>query len=778
MARSIHFWLGKDTTKDESGAAALLSVALDDMFGGAATQHREVQGAESADFRQLFAKGLMYLDGGVESAFTKVERDKYATRLLHVKGRRFVRVTQVPAAVASLNSGDVFILDQGLAIFQWNGRGASRREKAKALDVVLDLGAERGGRAKVEVLDEGDVASEAATAFFAALGCASAADARIQTAEEGGADDAAEAVGIHLFALSADGPAGEEPQQPLRKACLASDKVHLLVSGGRYWVWVGKGAEADAKRNAVPAALAALAAAKLPSEQALEVVKEGTEKALFKQQFHEWEPVQVTNPVANQAQLKAKQRTKAEVDIARMFASAGGEEGAAAGGVDLGQLDVTVWRIENFELNEWPVERRGEFFAGDCFLVRSSAKDGSHHMVYFWQGRDSTADERGASALQAKEMDAQLGGQATLCRVVQNKEPAHFIALFGGRMVVHAGGIPSGFQKKDGTEAEPEPAAGGSKLFHVKGTTPIATRAIEVECRCASLNSGDCFVACGADGAFVWQGAGASAEEKEVAHAVGAKLAPGEPVTLAEGEESDAFWDLLGGRGDYDQSLAAAPEREAPPRLFQLCDAVVGGLGIAAEEIFDFSQDDLEADDVMLLDAGEELYLWIGPGATANEKAESVGLAKRYIEHAAQNEGRDPDLPIVQVKAGGEPLSFTSHFAGWDPKAKEGFSDPYQAKLEQVAQARREREAAEAAADAAAEAAAPKAAAPEISSDDRKFSHEELKGMKKGSGIDLAAKEKYLSAEEFEAVFKMTAAEFAEMKLWRQQAEKKKVGLF
>ena len=50
--------------------------------------------------------------------------------------------------------------------------------------------------------------------------------------------------------------------------------------------------------------------------------------------------------------------------------------------------------------------------------------------------------------------------------------------------------------------------------------------------------------------------------------------------------------------------------------------------------------------------------------------------------------------------------------------------------------------------------------------------------MKKGSGIDLAAKEKYLSAEEFEAVFKMTAAEFAEMKLWRQQAEKKKVGLF
>ena len=32
--------------------------------------------------------------------------------------------------------------------------------------------------------------------------------------------------------------------------------------------------------------------------------------------------------------------------------------------------------------------------------------------------------------------------------------------------------------------------------------------------------------------------------------------------------------------------------------------------------------------DVMLLDAGEELYLWIGPGATANEKALTEENAK------------------------------------------------------------------------------------------------------------------------------------------------------
>lgn len=37
-----------------------------------------------------------YLAGGVETGFKKVEKDKYEPRLLHVKGRRNIRVWQVP----------------------------------------------------------------------------------------------------------------------------------------------------------------------------------------------------------------------------------------------------------------------------------------------------------------------------------------------------------------------------------------------------------------------------------------------------------------------------------------------------------------------------------------------------------------------------------------------------------------------------------------------------------------------------------------------------------
>lgn len=54
----IHFWLGKSTTSDKAGVAAYKTVELDTYLGGAATQHREVQGSESPRFKSYFLHGM------------------------------------------------------------------------------------------------------------------------------------------------------------------------------------------------------------------------------------------------------------------------------------------------------------------------------------------------------------------------------------------------------------------------------------------------------------------------------------------------------------------------------------------------------------------------------------------------------------------------------------------------------------------------------------------------------------------------------------------------
>jgi hypothetical protein len=160
---------------------------------------------------------------------------------------------------------------------------------------------------------------------------------------------------------------------------------------------------------------------------------------------------------------------------------------------------------------------------------------------------------------------------------------------------------------------------------------------VEVQCTAASLNSGDCFAlllpAAGgaAAAAHVWEGKYSSEEERATARAVAASLggafgvrAP--PALQAEGGESEAFWAALGGRGPYSAFAEGATPSQAP-RLFQLCDAAAGGAGVRCEEVHAFGQDDLCDDDVMLLDVVSAVFLWVGGGATENEKREADALA-------------------------------------------------------------------------------------------------------------------------------------------------------
>lgn len=84
----------------------------------------------------------------------------------------------------------------------------------------------------------------------------------------------------------------------------------------------------------------------------------------------------------------------------------------------------------------------------------------------------------------------------------------------------------------------------------------------------------------------------------------------------------------------------------SPPRLFQ-CSNASGSFRV--EEIVDFTQEDLIEDDVMLLDTYDQVFVWVGKGANAVEKQQSLKTAVEYVK--SDPAGRDLDsTQLLQVR--------------------------------------------------------------------------------------------------------------------------------
>jgi len=285
LAFDVHFWLGTYTTQDEAGTAAYKTVELDDYLGGLPVQYREVQGYESSRFMQHFPKGLRILDGGVDTGFKHVEHQNYRPRLLHIKGKRHVRVHEVELTVKSLNSGDVFILDGGVDIIQWNGAKAGVMEKAKGAEISQAIEGEREGHARNRVVDEGHEDDQ----FWKLIG----GKGPIASAEAGGSDIEVKPENLEkkLFRLSdASGKMEftEVAKGPkISKKLLDTNDVFVLDTGVEVYAWVGRKSSAGEKKTALAHAQKYVTDHKKPAHTPVARVLEGGENEIFEAYLHE-----------------------------------------------------------------------------------------------------------------------------------------------------------------------------------------------------------------------------------------------------------------------------------------------------------------------------------------------------------------------------------------------------------------------------------------------------------------------------------------------------------
>ncbi|XP_045392618.1 villin-like protein isoform X2 [Lemur catta] len=790
----LHYWVGTAAGAEAQGAAGALVQRLQEALGSQTVQHREAQGHESDCFLSYFRPGIIYRKGGVASDLKHVETNMFnIQRLLHIKGRKHVSATEVELSWKSFNKGDIFLLDLGRMMIQWNGPKTSISEKSRGLTLTCSLQErERGGRAQIGVVDDEAEATDLMQIMEAVLGHRAGSVRAAMPNKSINQLQKANVRLYHVYEKGEDLVVQELATRPLTQDLLQEEDCCILDQGGfKIYVWQGRMSSPQDKKAAFTRAAGFIRAKGYPTYTNVEVVNDGAESAAFQQLFRTWSTKRSKNKLI-----------PAKLDVGLLHSQP--ELAAQLRMVDDGSGKVEVWCIQDLRRQPVDPKHHGQLYAGNCYLVLYTYQKLGRvqYILYLWQGHQAAADEIKALNCNAEELDAMYRGALVQEHVTIGSEPPHFLAIFQGQLVV--------FQGSTGHKGEGQPAS-AARLFHVQGTDSHNTRTVEVAARASSLNSSDIFLLVTASACYLWFGKGCNGDQREMARVVVPAISRKNVETVLEGQEPNHFWVALGGRAPYPSSKRLPEEGcSCQPRLFE-CSSQMGCLVLT--EVMFFSQEDLDKHDVMLLDTWQEIFLWLGEAASEWKKA-AVAWGQEYLEtHPA---GRSPATPLVLVKQGHEPPTFTGWFFTWDPykwtnhpshEEVENSLGATPAVSEITAEVNNlqlsrwpgdgragplTRQALKSSQDSSESELAPgpkaggsRAGTSTISSTSPASSgglprellrHQAAEDLPEG--VDPTRKEFYLSDSDFQDIFGRSKEEFYSMAKWKQQQEKKRLGFF
>lgn len=343
---------------------------------------------------------------------------------------------------------------------------------------------------------------------------------------------------------------------------------------------------------------------------------------------------------------------------------------------------VRVWRIEKFRVKDWPEEEYGTFYGGDSFIVlHSYHEEGGEellHNVHFWLGEKTSQDEAGTAAIKTVELDDKLGDLPVQYRQVQGHETKHFHDLFPNMNILE-GGVDSGFRKVKPTEWE-------TRLYHVykKGKKKKGVKCQQIELKVENLNNNDCFLLDMGTSLYnffppkasIWEKNGARDKMNEIAASRHGKVKDTAVIDWHEGDPDTAeerlFWNAFGGKpetlpntSEYEVKKKAEKDflKNHVNRMYHITnegdESGKVTTSIVAEGVLDRSILANEDDDVVLVDVGHIIYVWIGKTSNREEKAIAMKNAQDFV---FGNEARPNHTPIKRIFSGREPADFLKCF--------------------------------------------------------------------------------------------------------------------
>lgn len=160
-----------------------------------------------------------------------------------------VRVLQVPLHASSLNNGDIFLLDNGMTIYQFNAPEADFKERRRAMEIVeQDIKAARDGLPDIIFLDGDEVFS--CDAFWELLGGKVDELPPPDSDRDVDAEDVDLSGTKKLFKISDEEGlvmSLEKEDSDISESDINDEDVWVIACGGQCFIYIGESTSQDEK---------------------------------------------------------------------------------------------------------------------------------------------------------------------------------------------------------------------------------------------------------------------------------------------------------------------------------------------------------------------------------------------------------------------------------------------------------------------------------------------------------------------------------------------------
>uniref|UniRef100_A0A8C9CHW9 Protein flightless-1 homolog n=1 Tax=Phocoena sinus TaxID=42100 RepID=A0A8C9CHW9_PHOSS len=713
----IYYWIGGEATLDKKACSAIHAVNLRNYLGAECRTVREEMGEESDEFLQVFDNDISYIEGGTASGFYTVEDTHYVTRMYRVYGKKNLKLEPVPLKGASLDPRFVFLLDQGLDICVWRGAQATLSGTTKARLFAEKINKnERKGKAEISLLAQGQEPPE----FWEALGGEPSEIKRHVPDDFWPPQPKLYKVGLGLgylelpqihYKLSVEHKIRPRvelmPGMRLLQSLLDTRCVYILDCWSDVFIWLGRKSPRLVRAAALKLGQELCGMLHRPRHAAVSRSLEGTEAQVFKAKFKNWDDVLTVDytrnaeavlqgpGLAGKVKRDAEKKDQMKADLTSLFLPrqprmplAEAEQLMEEWNEDLDGMEGFV--LEGKKFARLPEEEFGHFYTQDCYVFlcrywvpveyeeeeekKAGAEDEGEEVaaeaeekqpeedfqciVYFWQGRE--ASNMGwltfTFSLQ-KKFESLFPGKLEVVRMTQQQENPKFLSHFKRKFIIHRG-------KRKAAQGALQPS-----LYQIRTNgSALCTRCIQISTDSGLLNSEFCFILKvpfeSEDNqgiVYAWVGRASDPDEAKLAEDILNSMfeaSYSKQVINEGGEPENFFWVGIGAQKPYDDDA----EYMKHTRLFR-CSNEKGYFAVT-EKCSDFCQDDLADDDIMLLDNGQEVYMWVGTQTSQVEIKLSLKACQVYIQHLRSKEHERPRR-LRLVRKGNEQHAFTRCFHAW-----------------------------------------------------------------------------------------------------------------